>query len=250
MIATEIGRGRKFVGALEVNSDLLAGLEELCRKNEVVCGHLRALGYVKDPVFRRYSRAQSSYLPDESFDGLYQLATCEGFVSLGDHDQLDFLLHCVSSASEAGRNKIIVGQLVKAQVLQFEFVLETFEGVSFKRLSDPNTGLNMWLQVLPSQLEGREGLDLAADGGGDVRFFHSDAEEIDLEDVELERGDWLDHPRLGKCLVLAPDNDERVPVKLPSGRVAELHLGMFRLFRVGRTDGGTLYKVEVRRKKS
>ncbi|MBM4371384.1 MAG: hypothetical protein FJ098_06995, partial [Deltaproteobacteria bacterium] len=75
-------------------------------------------------------------------------------------------------------------------------------------------------------------------------------QEIELDDIDLERGDWLDHPRLGQCQVLARDNDERVPVKLPSGRVAELHLGLFKLFRVGRKQGGTVYKVEVRRKKT
>jgi predicted DNA-binding protein with PD1-like motif len=246
MIVTEIGHSRKLVGALEINTDLTAGLTELCHRFSVSCGHIRAVGYVRDPVFRRYSRGQAAYLPDETFEGVYQLASCEGFISLGEQDELDIFLHAAATASEVGRNKVILGQLVRAQVIQFELVLETFENVSLRRLLDASTGLRVWLQAMPSG--GAEEGDLQA-GGREPEFTAVDAQEVEPDDISLERGDWLDHPRLGKCLVLAPDNDERVPVKLPSGRVAELHLGLFRLFRLGKKEGGTLYRVEVRRKK-
>jgi predicted DNA-binding protein with PD1-like motif len=235
------------VGALEINTDLNAGIAELCHRFGVSCGHLRAVGYVKDPVFRRYSRGQGAYLPDETYEGVYQLASCEGFISMGEQDDLDLFIHAAAAASEVGRNKIILGQLVRAQVIQFELVLETFENVTLRRLLDASTGLRVWLQAMPSGAGGED-----SDGAGGARepeFTAIDAEEVEPDDIDLERGDWLDHPRLGKCLVLAPDNDERVPVKLPSGRVAELHLGLFRLFRLGKKEGGTLYRVEVRRKK-
>ena len=161
------------------------------------------------------------------------------------------MLHTVAAASGVGRNKVVVGQLVGGEVIQFEFLIEVFESISLRRMHDPATGLGLWLQAMPTGPEQADELIAEAESKeSEHKGGRSEPEEIELDEIELERGDWLDHPRLGQCQVLARDNDERVPVKLPSGRVAELHLGLFRMFRVGRKQGGTVYRVEVRRKKT
>ncbi len=253
MIFTEIGQSRKMVGNLDRELDVIGSLKELCKQNGIHCGHLRAVGYVKDPELRRYSRSQSAYLEPETFKGVYQLTGCEGFLSLGetDADETDLMVHTVAAASGVGRNKVVVGQLVGGEVIQFEFLIEVFESISLRRMHDASTGLGLWLQAMPT---GEDATDEAAEVPAakepDAGSRRAEPEEIELDEIELERGDWLDHPRLGQCQVLARDNDERVPVKLPSGRVAELHLGLFRMFRIGRKQGGTVYKVEVRRKKT
>jgi len=136
-------------------------------------------------------------------------------------------------------------------VIQFEFLIEVFDSISLRRMHDPDTGLDLWLQAMPAGTEADDELVAApARREPETGGRRSEVEEIELDEIELERGDWLDHPRLGQCQVLARDNDERVPVKLPSGRVAELHLGLFKMFRAGRKQGGSVYKVEVRRKKT
>ena len=229
MIFTEIGQSRKLVGSLDRELDVIGSLKDLCKQSSIQCGHVRAVGYVKDPELRRYSRSQSAYLTHET----------------------DLMLHTVAAASGVGRNKVVVGQLVGGEVIQFEFLIEVFESISLRRMHDPATGLGLWLQAMPTGPEQADELITAAEPKEpEHKGGRADPEEIELDEIELERGDWLDHPRLGHCQVLARDNDERVPVKLPSGRVAELHLGLFRMFRVGRKQGGTVYRVEVRRKKT
>jgi predicted DNA-binding protein with PD1-like motif len=253
MIFTEIGQSRKMVGNLDRELDVIGSLKDLCKHSGIHCGHIRAVGYVKDPELRRYSQSQSAYLDAEIFKGVYQLTGCEGFLSLGetDADDADLMIHTVAAASGVGRNKVVVGQLVGGAVIQFEFLIEVFDSISLRRMHDPATGLGLWLQAMPT------GTAVAEDPtvlptlkDPEIKGGRAEPEEIELDEIELERGDWLDHPRLGQCQVLARDNDERVPVKLPSGRVAELHLGLFRMFRIGRKQGGTVYKVEVRRKKT
>ena len=253
MIFTEIGQSRKLVGNLDRELDVIGSLKDLCKHSEIHCGHISAVGYVKDPELRRYSRSQAAYLAPEVYKGVYQLTGCEGFLSLGetDHDDSDLMLHTVAAASGVGRNKIVVGQLVGGEVIQFEFLIEVFDSISLRRMHDPSTGLGLWLQAMPTGTQVAKDPVLAPEvPEPEATGRHLEPEEIELDDIELERGDWLDHPRLGQCQVLARDNDERVPVKLPSGRVAELHLGLFKMFRTGRKQGGTVYKVEVRRKKS
>ncbi|MFH1529966.1 MAG: DUF296 domain-containing protein [Pseudomonadota bacterium] len=253
MIFTEIGQSRKMVGNLDRELDVVGSLKDLCKHNRIHCGHVRAVGYVQDPELRRYSRSQSAYLTPEVFKGVYQITGCEGFISLGetDADETDLMLHTVAAASGVGRNKVVVGQLVGGEVIQFEFLIEVFDSISLRRMHDSVTGLGLWLQAMPTGVSAADDLILAPIAvEPEAGARHLEPEEIELEEIELERGDWLDHPRLGQCQVLARDNDERVPVKLPSGRVAELHLGLFKMFRIGRKQGGTVYRVEVRRKKS
>jgi len=251
MIFTEIGQSRKMVGSLDRELDVIDSLKDLCKQHDIHCGHIRAVGYVKDPALRRYSRSQSAYLAAETFQGVYQLTGCDGFISLGENDEVDLMLHTVAAASGVGRNKVVVGQLVGGEVIQFEFLIDVFDSLSLRRMHDTATGLELWLQAMPAGDAAEDSLPLAAPlVDADPNTPHMEAHEIELDDVALERGDWLDHPRLGQCQVLARDNDERVPVKLPSGRVAELHLGLFKMFRIGRKQGGTVYKVEVRRRKT
>ncbi len=252
MIFTEIGQSRKMVGSLDRELDVIDSLKDLCKHHDIHCGNIRAVGYVKAPELRRYSRSQSAYLAAETFQGVYQLTGCEGFISVGENEEIDLMIHTVAAASGVGRNKIVVGQLVGGEVIQFEFLIEVFESLSLRRMHDTATGLELWLQAMPAGNAAEEYLSpaVAPSMDEDPNAPHTESHEIELDDVSLERGDWLDHPRLGQCQVLARDNDERVPVKLPSGRVAELHLGLFKMFRIGRKQGGTVYRVEVRRKKT
>jgi len=252
MIFTEVGGSRRMIGSLDRELEVIGSLKDACRQNGVHCGHLRAVGYLRDPTLRRYSRSQGGYLAPEVHEGVYLLAGCEGFISLGEGEEVDLLLHTVVAASGVGRNKLVAGQLVGGEVIEFEFLLEVFDNLLLRRMRDTASGLDLWLQAMPVGAAPEVPLPAEPPTPAEIEAMtrRGEPQEIELDDIDLERGDWLDHPRLGQCQVLARDNDERVPVKLPSGRVAELHLGLFKLFRVGRKQGGTVYKVEVRRKKT
>ena len=69
-------------------------------------------------------------------------------------------------------------------------------------------------------------------------------------DIEINEGDWLDHPTLGTCRVLTTDEDEHVSIELESGRRVELHLGLIQLTPAGTHDkGGRRFAVSIARRR-
>jgi predicted DNA-binding protein with PD1-like motif len=74
--------------------------------------------------------------------------------------------------------------------------------------------------------------------------------DFELDDVELEKGDILLHPKLGECTVVRVEDDQAAYIRLPgSRRVSKLALTVVRLERVeDRADGKRVYKVTAGRR--
>jgi hypothetical protein len=147
--------------------------------------------------------------------------------------------------------KTIAGQIASATVRQFEFLIQTVDNLLLKRVREPRTGLELWLQALPTGLTGSPPPTAIERGGFQEELIRQREEEVELgeEEPSLRPGDWLDHPRLGQCYVISYDGAERIKVKLQSGRIAELLMSMFRLSLAGVREGGRVYAVEMRKKK-
>ncbi len=120
------------------------------------------------------------------------------------------------------------------------------------RLKDRQSGLELWLQMLPAGMAGRpvtssfddevELEERGEDDDGDEEEYFGD------EELEVMAGDWLNHPRLGMCHVVQFDGEDRIKVRLQSGRIAELMMTMFRLSLGGVKEGGKVYEVTVRKR--
>jgi len=247
MIFAQIQPGRSFIGCLDLQCELVASIGALCKDKSIDCAFVSGYGYLEDPVFVRYSRGEKGYTAPAKDEGVF---VCQvlGSVSVGEDERQNLTLFLNGAVSERGRSRTVSGQVVEARVRQFEFHLSTVDNVVLKRMKEKATGMQLWLQMLPAGLEGG-GVDapqLSAIQAGALA-----AERDDLLDDEpnLKEGDWLNHPRLGMCRVLLYDGEERIKVRLASGRVAELMNSLFHLTFEGVRDGGRVYAVEVRKRK-
>ncbi|MFN3197038.1 MAG: hypothetical protein ACE366_01300 [Bradymonadia bacterium] len=65
---------------------------------------------------------------------------------------------------------------------------------------------------------------------------------------ELQVGDLLQHPRFGRCRVMRPAERGKVKVRLPAGRLTDLHLKVVRLIRQPDENGARVFKVLIARR--
>lgn len=251
MIFAQIHGSKSYVGCLEHGSELVASIKALCVDKGIESAHITGHGFIENPEMVQFSRADKKYLLPEKHDGFFIAAAIEGFVSLGPDDKQSVQLFCQATASGRGRSKSIAGILASAQVFQFEFVIQTIENIAMKRMPCTDTGLNVWLQMLPAGTMRSDPGPKASAAPFKERHLVEKQEDDDLfeDDANIRTGDWLDHPRLGMCWVVSFDGDDRIKVKLKSGRIAELLMSLFRLSVAGVKDGGKIYTVEMRKRK-
>ncbi|MFZ4734917.1 MAG: hypothetical protein ACOYM9_03175 [Bradymonadia bacterium] len=69
------------------------------------------------------------------------------------------------------------------------------------------------------------------------------AEEDD--DDELRPGDLLIHPALGRCKVVSATDGEKVRVRLPAGKLTELHLRVVKVRRAADEDGTRVFRATI-----
>ena len=67
------------------------------------------------------------------------------------------------------------------------------------------------------------------------------------DEQELQVSDILVHPKFGRCRV-ARAEDDRVKVRLPSGRLVDLHVNVFRLVQLPDEEGRRVFKAVSRRR--
>ena len=67
-------------------------------------------------------------------------------------------------------------------------------------------------------------------------------------EVELGTGDFLEHPRLGLCEVVDLADESRIAIRIPTGRVVELHRRIVHLAFAEERDGHKVFSVSIRRK--
>jgi predicted DNA-binding protein with PD1-like motif len=248
MIFARIEESRSFAGCLDPGVDIVGSLQALCEDRSIDTGIITGYGYLEDPEIQLYSRADKDYIAPTIHEGLYAVPTVQGSVSIDKNGKPTVLLFAFGGSSQRGRTKSFAGELRGGQVKQFEFTIQTIDNVVFNRLKDSTTGLQLWLQMLPA---GFVGTAPSASPTVPVDVLEEPEEDfVDGSDDELvlDEGDWLNHPRLGMCYVIHFDGD-RIKVRLQSGRIAELMMTMFRLRLDGVKDGGSIFKVTVKKRK-
>jgi predicted DNA-binding protein with PD1-like motif len=240
--------------------DLIDALTRICVDNTIFFAQFSGIGYLKEPKLRSYNMSKVGFDPDNTYEGAFHVVSLHGNISLRDR-QTVIRLHVVGTLHHAENPPILLsGELVGGEVVSLEFSLSAIDDLRFYRAEDDRTGLDPWLHMdlgdsntlgVPKveEIPVIEG----APGSGPVNTQdEEDAEDSSDEGevVEVESGDWLDHPTLGACRVLATDSDEHVTIELASGRRVDLHLGLLGLRPAGRHDeGGQVYKVHVKRRR-
>ena len=248
MIIAQVLESRSFIGCLDAGCDLTGSLLALGKDKGIDTAFVTGYGYVTDPVLSMYSLSEGRYMEPRKQPGTYLFSSVSGSLSPGEDGEPELQIFGTGAASGRGRTRSVAGRFVSGTVVQFEFFLRSVDNVVLKRLVNEETGLHLWLQLLPVGAEATRSVPTVASVRKPlIRSSRLDDEEMD-EDLSFNEGDWLDHPRLGMCRILLHDGEDRIKVRLGSGRIAELLVPMFKLSLSGVKDGGKVYKVEMRKR--
>ncbi|MFZ5899521.1 MAG: PPC domain-containing DNA-binding protein [Bacillota bacterium] len=136
-----VEKGRTFVGRLQKGDDLLIALGEICSKEKIVLGEVRAIGALSKARISYYNQKQRSYETIE-FPEATELVALVGNISL--KEGAPFIHAHVTLADEEGR--AFGGHLVNGcEVFACEFVIqELISAMTFERGMDEDTWLALW----------------------------------------------------------------------------------------------------------
>lgn len=68
---------------------------------------------------------------------------------------------------------------------------------------------------------------------------------IEDESEDLRPGDLIIHPALGRCKVMAPPDSDKLRVRLPAGKLTELHLRVVKVTRSADEDGTRVFRATI-----
>lgn len=254
MIITHTRNVRSFIGNLSRGSDLLESIRGICVDNTILCALLSGSGYLSSPTMRTYSAKTLGYGEPTTYEGTLHLVSMQGNISLAGTDT-NLCIHACGMLEDAeGNRRFISGELLSAPVLNVEFGLSVVDTVRLYRGTDSGTGLEPWLHLDLSDGPLRVP-ELPQDQPRNATARAAGKEEplekaISLEDAEVTEGDWLEHPTLGSCQVVEFDGEGRVTIRLGSGRLVELHLGLLDLRpSANAPDGSRKFGVSIKRRK-
>ena len=255
MIVTQSHKRRSFVGCLNAGTDLVEAFRSVCVDNTILCGFFTATGYLKDARLRTFDPDTRTYREPTSHPGNLHAVAIQGNISLADR-QTSIRCHIAGVVYAPGSTTAtpISGELVSATIVALEFSLETVDDIRLYRAKDERTGYDGWLHlefaqsgnpivrqasavaqlvITPQAPAAPRPAPTAADAGNDVR-----------------EGDYLNHPTLGRCVVTNADHDDRLTIRLESGRTVELHTGLVDIA-PPRTaaDGTRTFAVSIRRRR-
>ncbi len=249
------------MGRLDKDQDLLQGILEVCRKYSVRCAEIRALGALREVEIAVYDQRRKDYLTSKKFAGDLEILNATGNVSERDGD-LFCHLHVTLSRDTDNGLEVLGGHLVSGKVFACEFTLSTCDDLILRRLPDKATGLALWgdaiqLQEEPGQeSEGESWQDVLSqavepDGAEqpssepeesereaappDPEELQPDeaAQDLGAEWPEPEVGDWVLHPKFGRCVVERVEEGAYIQVRLPNRRLVRLGLEVVKLKLVG-----------------
>jgi hypothetical protein len=81
-----------------------------------------------------------------------------------------------------------------------------------------------------------------------LRQAPDEDEASELNALEMSVGDYVDHPRFGKCRIVHAPHDEKVTVRLETGKHVDLSLGVMRVLPPRMQGARKVFQVEMRRR--
>jgi predicted DNA-binding protein with PD1-like motif len=268
MIVAESRRSRRLVGRLDKGADVIEGLAEVCRVHHVRAGEVRALGSLEQVVVSEYDQRARAYRPQRRFDAQFDLLALHA--NLSEKDGKLYVHARVTLSRERDNGiELIGGQLVSARAFQLEFVIDAFDDLILRRAPDAATGLSLWREAITiPPAEGESPVE-APDKQAPPPFEapartewkdvmkaserHQPAEpEVEptpeaqpQSDARIGPGDYIDHPKFGRCQVERIEGDyEFVSARLKNQRLIRLSLDVLTLILVGREGEHQLFRAQ------
>lgn len=247
MILAQSKSGRRFVGRLDGGVDFHEAVKKICEQHEIKCAEIRAIGAFSSVSLQDYDQERKSFRSLQRYKEPYAVLSLHGNVSSNREEELSVVAHASLSWEDRGRVHVIGGRVVEARIFFLEFVLEAFDDILLWRVPDSVTGLQLW-------------------GLLDRRDFHVESDEVaaiveepvveadapepgEKDEIELKIGDYLEHPRLGRCEIVQIDGDERVHIRLDNGRIVVLSLVVCTLEPTGKKGNRQIYTVQIKRRR-
>lgn len=239
MIFTETREGRRFVGELDPGLPVVGTLQSLIAEYRIASGWVQGTGYVRDPIVRKV--LDEGFSEPESYPGRYLVVSLEGVISerMGESHLV------VRSMLYRQDGLIVAGLLEEAISGSLEIRCRTWDDITLRRFHDPDCDLYRWLDVSVNVSDG----DGEVVKSGRVAMEAMPSRLLEPNEMpQLRVGDYLEHPRLGQCEVTQVIDDDRVAIRMDSGKIAQLHLGLLTLTRAERRKGRNVYSVQIRRR--
>jgi len=250
MIVSHLGEARRFIGRLDPGQDIVAAFRALCRENSVLSAWIMASAVLRGASVAQMRKEGDGLKPPAPVDGAVFCPTVFGSVSL-DGDSTDVRLYGTCHAGERG----VTGVITAGEVRYCEFLLVTSDDLALVRQANDRGGFAPWVQ-----LKAAADVRLRAGAAGPLvgpaprpapgpAFPAPDDDEAsELNILDMKEGDHVDHPRFGVCRVVHGPVDDKVSIRLPTGKHVDLHLGVMRVLHPKQVGGRRVFQVEVRRK--
>ena len=129
-----------YMGRLSHGADLLEELNRLFWESNIECGRVEAIGAVQRACLGYYDQTRREY-KFNTIDAPLEILKLSGNVSIKDGKPM---VHAhITLADENGR--AFGGHLGPGTIIfACECIIEAFEGPTFQRIHDEQTGLPLW----------------------------------------------------------------------------------------------------------
>jgi len=139
-ILKEVKQKYIFMGRLRHGADLLDELTGICRERDIRLGRVDAIGAVKKACVGFYDQEKQEYR-FMTIGKPLEITNLTGNISIKDGSP--FVHAHVTLADSTGGT--YGGHLAQGTtVFACEYMIESFEGPSFERCPDRETGLSLW----------------------------------------------------------------------------------------------------------
>ena len=129
-----------YQGSLKKGTDIIEGLTSVLKQYQAAAGIISGIGAVTEARLAYYDQSAKKY-DERSFQEHLEIVSLRGNISFKDGNVFPHL-HAVLSKSDYS---VVGGHLMpKTLVFAFEFEIIPFEGKSFIRGFDEETGLFLW----------------------------------------------------------------------------------------------------------
>ncbi|WP_028844487.1 PPC domain-containing DNA-binding protein [Thermodesulfovibrio thiophilus] len=130
---------RIIQGRLCKGDEIISGLSSFLKDNSITSGIITGIGAVSFAKIGYYNQTERKYIAKE-FNEAMEILSLKGNISIKDNEPF-MHLHIVLSKDDF---TCIGGHLSEAKIFAFEFEIIEFEGISFERGFDSDTGLFLW----------------------------------------------------------------------------------------------------------
>lgn len=130
---------RIIQGRLYKGDEIISGLSSFLKDNSITSGIITGIGAVSFAKIGYYNQTEQKYIARE-FNEAMEILSLKGNISIKDNEPF-MHLHIVLSKDDF---TCIGGHLSEAKIFAFEFEIIEFEGISFQRGFDSDTGLFLW----------------------------------------------------------------------------------------------------------